>query len=237
MRNTTPTNLIEVINATEPNSSTKPVDHVIAELFQMSSALNDEKGKFIAKGLTDDFISVSAHLGKELQNRQANWVAGRFISSEQKLLWDELSPKGYDIRDMLVDDLEIAFYGNDELMRSLNVIKKGDGPEDMLQDLPQLTTVAESNMELASVVGITEESLLEVKQFSDSCAEAFASITVTPEQSAALKNSRDKAKAFATEYLSLIRFYADRIYRTDPETRQRFTSAYYRENRKTTNDN
>lgn len=229
MKHTTPDNLIEKIDAVEIEESRKPVEFVVAELRQFGQALVLLKDRFTQKGLSPEFLLVAEPLADELQQREAEWLTGRFVSPEIKEKWDAAWAEGNARCSSLMDDLEISFYGNVEAMRALSQIEKGKGPEDMLQDIPQLVHLAETNLSAVAEVGITQEFLDETKVFGAECQDLFASSVVSDDEVEPIKEARDRAKTFAVKYLSLVRFYADRLFRREPDLREKFVSRYEQE--------
>lgn len=229
MVNTSPANLVDVVNSTKQRDISKPVEHVVSELKQFHSAFETLNDRFTAKGIPEAFLDVAIPLSELLSQSEADWVNGRFATPEQRKKWKELSPKGEVVRDDLFSDLSITLIDNKESQSILKTIARGEGHADTLQDIPELITLARSNPAESALAGITEERLLEAEAIAKECADSFAATKTIPAGASVLKVNRDKAKTFASEYLSRVRFYVKHIFKNEPELRALFFSAYRQE--------
>lgn len=229
MKNTTPENLAEVINDTEPRRIPKPVEHVAVELSQVDSALSILKNDFQKRGLSEGFLSLGALIRLALIEAEQEWVNGRWVTGEKRAQWEELSALSDEKLGSFVDELEMALWDNEDAMRSIAQVEEGKGPEDMLLDLPLVAGVARNHYDAVIAGGITEEDIVDIETLATEASVAFTAVNMPPEVAEQLKVKRDKVKTVAADYLSLIRFYADRIYRKDAEKRSMFVSAYSRQ--------
>ena len=232
MKNTTPANLADTIHLQEPQSNGKPIPQLIAELRQFGSQFPAESVRFTSRGLKLDFLAVATVLADLLEQRESIWVNGRVATPESKAIWKALSEQGYICRDNLLEDLELALMDNPDALRALAEIRKGEGPEDMILDIAKLVELAKQHAAEVTASGITAKMLADATDLDKRLAEAFAATTGSGATAAALKLERDKARTFAVNYTSLIRRYADTIYRDEPEKRALFVSNWSKENNK-----
>lgn len=232
MKHTTAENLTETIAATDPHEVTKPISELCAELDQFESAFSTLKNDFIGRGLPEQFLLLPTHIKSKLLESENEWKKSFSTTEEKKKIWDEKAPHGYRFRDKLVDDLEIGLWHIPEAMKRIDDIYKGEGDADMLTDIPFLVEVGYDYLEQLVESGTTEEQLIEAKTLGEEFSRAFADMKTAPDLAAQRKLHRDKTKTFAQEYLSLIRFYASRMYERNSDERNAFVSHYDREMKK-----
>ncbi len=232
MKETTAENLTETITATEVRDITKPISELCAEIDQCESAFTTLKDDFINRGLPESFITLTTDIKSELLQSENEWKKLYATTEEVKKVWDEKAPKGYNFRDTLIDDLEIGLWHIPEAMKRIDDIYKGSGDADMLTDIPFLVKVGYDYLEDLIASGTTEERLTEADALGEEFAQAFANTKTAPDTAASMKLQRDKTKTFAQDYLSLIRFYASRMYKRNSNERNAFVSHYDRESQK-----
>lgn len=226
MKTVTPMNLVTAIASVEPSPKGKPLPHLVAELRQFASAFSTESVRFTARGLREEFLRTASVLADELERRESAWTGGRFVTPEEKALWKKLSEIGYDCRDRLLDDLDLALMDNSDAQRTLAAIREGDSAEDMILDISKLVELARRYFTEVAASGVTEKQLTDAAILGKQVADAFAATIGSGQSSKTLKLERDKARTFAADYSALVRRYADTIYRDEPEKRALFVSAY-----------
>jgi len=226
MRTVTPENAVAKINATEPLNHKKPVEHLIAELRQITSAFLSETPRFVEKGLTEKFCKSAPVIADTLEQKQALWVDSRGGTPEVKKEFKLKYPEMVELRDDLADTLEMALFDNPEAMRTINVVLEHKGPEDTLQDIATLVLVAKKYPAAVTAAGLSEESVQEIALQGKEFAELYAKTLALPGGSIPAKTARDKARTFGEEYLALVRYFRDRIYKNEPEKFAMFTSKY-----------
>lgn len=226
MKNTTLETLIRNIDATEPKPITKPVEHLTSEVRQFYKILETEKERFQARGLSAEFLSLGYALSDELVERESNWLTNRFGDPEKVKQWKTYAPDAYRLRSNLEQDIDLALLDNKEAQHSLTLIKKGEGDEDMLLDISKLVQLGRTYPDEIVANGLSEEYLAEAELKGQQYASLFTSAEIAVDKTREMKEARDKAKVFTSNYLSLIRKYADVIYRDEPEKRDLFVSEY-----------
>lgn len=226
MKNTTLETLIQNIDATEAEVVPKPVEHLISEIRQFYKILETEKPLFIARGLTDEFLSLGYAISDVLEERESNWLVRRFNTPEVVALWKKTEPEAYKFKSDLLGDIDLALMDNEDAQRSLKLIRKGDDTEDMLLDIAKLVTLGRTNLDAIIASGLSEEYLTTAEIRGQQLTSLFASSEVATSETNKVKDARNKAKVFTADYLSLIRKYADVIYRDDEEKRALFVSDY-----------
>lgn len=226
MKNTTLENLIQNIDATDVVPVPKPVEHLASESHQFYKILETEKERFQARGLSAGFLSLGYVLSEELVKREGEWLANRFGDPEKVKLWKKHAPDAGKLCSNLLQDLDLALMDNKEAQHSLKSIKKGEGEEDMLLDISKLVQLGRNYPEEIVANGLSEEYLADAELKGQQYASLFAAAEIAVDKNRAIKEARDKAKVFTSNYLSLIRKYADAIYRDEPEKRELFVSEY-----------
>lgn len=229
MKEVTLETLVSTIEATDRMSISMPVEDQLSELRQFYKIMETEKDRFIARGLTPEFCSIGYALSEVLDKAESDWVADRFDTPEVVKLWKERAVGGYTLRNNLLQDLELALMGLEEAEYSLEVIRKGDDEEDMLFDISKLVNLCKKYPAEVAAGGITEEVIADATMQGQQLTSLFSSAEIAADATRARKRFRDQAKTFAHNYLSLIRKYADAIYRDEPEKRALFVSKYRRE--------
>lgn len=226
MKNVTSQNLNGYIASLVSKQFTKPVEFVTAELDSIHKALEPRIADFTGRGLKTDFLKLGAPVSALLADADHQWISAQFDLPAQILQWKKSSIEGYQFRDDLEEDIELALEDIPEAMKTVAIIKEGKGPENMLDDIAALVVLGRKYLTATVAGGISEDRLTEAEQFCKDLRELFAKASVTPETKGHLKEHRDQVKTFAKEYLATIRRYADKIYKYDEETRALFSSPY-----------
>ncbi len=226
MKNASLETLSSDIEATEIDGTSKPVEHLVSEVRQFYKIMETEKPRFLARGLKEPFLTIGYALSDFLEKSETDWLSNRFGSPEVVALWKENSPEAYKLRDHLEQDIDLALMDNEEAQHSLKVIKKGEGDEDMLLDIPKLVSLGRKHIDEVILSGVTEEDLTAIETKGQQFTSLFSSAEIAADATRKMKRIRDKAKTFTNSYLSLIRRYADAIYRDEPEKRELFVSEY-----------
>lgn len=238
MKNTTLETLIPTIDAIEAKVIPKPVEHLISEARQFHTILETEKPLFVARGLSEEFLSLGFGIAVVLQDREEKWLARRFDEPEVVDLWKKKVVEGYEVRGQLLADLDLALMDNTKAQRSIEKVKEGSGTADMLLDIGKLVEIGQTYPDDIVSGGLSLEYLANAEAKGHELTKLYNSSEVAQGEATELKDARDKAKVFTAGYLSLIRKYADVIYRNDPDKRDLFVSEYdaRRAKKKTSSD-
>lgn len=226
MKDTTLGTLVQKIDATPAEAVSKPVEYLISEARQFFKLMETEAPKFEAKGLPAEFLTLGYAISDVLEKSESEWITSRFGEPEVVARWKERSVDGFKLRSELLAELGVALMDHSDAIHSLKSIKKGKSSEDMLLDIPKLIKLARCYPEDTATFGITDEYLANAETTVQQLTSLFSSAEIAIDENRQLKVARDKAKVFTAGYLSIIRKYADVIYRDDPEMRERFVSKY-----------
>lgn len=232
MRTITPETLLAFIEATEPLKHRKPIMYLISELRQFSLLLQQHAADFTSRGLSEEFLNCAELIANELEKRESCWVANRFTPNGDKAQWKKARKEALHLKERLIDQLELALFDDSTALEQLREIKMEKGDELLPFAIDKLTTLAANHAAKAAQVGLTKEQIEEYSTKSDTYVQLFAKADIAPDEVARVKQARDKARTIAEKYCSLIRYYADRIYRDAPETRKLFVSKYQSESNK-----
>ena len=222
MNSVTPENVLARIRSTEPEDRKKPVEHLIAELRQIDTALTEETAAFVARGVPAPFCKVAGIIANELDTCETAWENSRRGTPEQKQAWKVAYPEVTALRDEWLDRLETVLIDNSEAMNILDSIHEGEGPEDILLDISRLADTAQRYPLEAKAAGFSEDRIAELKEYAAIHAKTLA----LPGGSIPAKTARDRVRNFAELYLSRVRFHATRAFRNDEAKRAKFTSKY-----------
>lgn len=161
-----------------------------------------------------------------MEKRENKWLVRRFDTPEAVALWKKKQPEAIKFKSDLMADIDLALMDNKEAQQSLKVIRKGDNTEDMLLDIQKLITLGRTYLDEIIAGGLSEEYLNAAEEKGQQLTKIFVASEIAVGETNDLKNARNKAKIFTTKYLSLIRKYADVIYRDDENKRALFVSHY-----------
>lgn len=226
MKNITPDNIYSYIDEVTPLKHRKPIHHLVTEIGQFAILLERYADDFTARGLSSGFLACASLIAKELEQREKTWAVKRYASSEAKECWRKAYREALAMRQSLIADMELAFYGSKSALNALGQITAGSGTEDLLMDIGALHALAINHADEVNGAGISSAQIENIAKAAKEYIRLFNEAEVAPDEAYFAKLSRDKARTVAEKYCSLVRYYVDRMYRKDPKIRKLFVSKY-----------
>jgi len=208
-------------NVKEPNM---PVDNVVQEADNLYIWLQPDIAVLAAKGLTEKQMDELPVRAGALRAAQSLWIRESRSQDE----WNKKSPAAYELRDDLIADFRYAFRKEDSLLARVDEIDKGDGHEDMLQDLNDLAVLGEAHTELLTSIGFDLAKLQTASSLSEEMAHLLAVVNENKTGGSEAKYLRDQAYTFLKELVDDIRECGKYAFRKDKQRLKGYYSTYWR---------
>ena len=205
----------------EPNM---PVDTFVQEAEDLYTWCQDDVSVLVSKGLTEEKILEIPVRAGACREAQSRWMK----ESRSQDLWNAQSPAAYDLRDELLHDFRYAFRNNDSLLARVDEIAKGDGHEDMVQDLNDLAVLGTENQDLLTAIGFDLTKLETAAGLSDQMAELLAVVNGTKTGDHDAKYLRDQAYTYLKELVDEVRECGKYVFWKNESRSKGYSSAYWR---------
>ena len=220
---------IPVEQVKEPNM---PVDNFVQEADNLYLWLQPDLAVLAAKGITQLKIDELPVRAGALREAQSLWIR----ESRSQDVWNKQSPAAYELRDDLIADLRYAFRNEPSLLARVDEIDTGDGHEDMIQDLNDLSVLGEAHTELLSAIGVDLSKLEIAANLSDVMGQLLAEVNETRTGGNDAKYLRDQAYTYLKQLVDEIRECGKYAFRKDEKRVQGYYSSYWRKKNSTKAD-
>ncbi len=131
----------------------KPIDEVTAYAEALAIEANKDKDKLLAAGLDSNFIDDLPSLSGALRYCQAVWMSDYKAMDAAQKEWKLESPDAYQLKKVMLHHLSFAYRGMDDIKQKIKRIREGSGHADMIQDLLELSVLAEKYPEPLTKIG------------------------------------------------------------------------------------
>ncbi|MCW3789739.1 hypothetical protein [Plebeiibacterium sediminum] len=152
----------------------KPIDEVTAYAEALAIEANKDKEKLLAAGLNSDFIDDLPSLSGALRYCQAIWMSDYKAIDEAQKEWKLESPDAYQLRKEMLHHLSFAYRGMDDVKQKIKRIRGGSGHADMIQDLLELSVLAEKYPEPLTKIGFDNTLTTKAREVSNRMRELLA---------------------------------------------------------------
>lgn len=220
---------IPVEQVKEPNM---PVDNFVQEADNLYLWLQPDLAVLAAKGITQLKIDELPVRAGALREAQSLWIR----ESRSQDVWNKQSPAAYELRDDLIADFRYAFRNEPSLLARVDEIDTGDGHEDMIQDLNDLSVLGDAHTELLSAIGIDLSKLEIAANLSDVMGQLLAEVNETRTGGNDAKYLRDQAYTHLKQLVDEIRECGKYAFRKDEKRVQGYYSSYWRKKNSTKAD-
>ena len=221
---------IPVEQVKEPNM---PVDNFVQEADNLYLWLQPDLAVLAAKGITQLKIDELPVRAGALREAQSLWIR----ESRSQDVWNKQSPAAYELRDDLIADFRYAFRNEPSLLARVDEIDTGDGHEDMIQDLNDLSVLGDAHTELLSAIGMDLSKLEIAANLSDVMGQLLAEVNETRTGGNDAKYLRDQAYTHLKQLVDEIRECGKYAFRKDEKRVLGYYSSYWRKKKSSAKTN
>lgn len=122
---------------------TEPVDEFAAKAETLAIEATKDKEELVLSGLDYTLVEDLPSLAGNLRYCEAQWMSEYRARQEAQKEWLEQSPEAYDLRDEMLHHFTYAFRKHSDIIKKVRRIREGGGHTDMIQDLLELSVLAE----------------------------------------------------------------------------------------------
>jgi hypothetical protein len=187
------------------NPNSIPVEIYIQEAEHLLAWCQEDKDELTASGLDWTVVEDLPVRCGALREAESNWIKERYTREEAEQLWLLESPKGYDLRNLIVHNFYYAFQDSPSLIQKVNTILEGTTHAGMIQALNNFSVLGRDNQELLTSIGFDLTLLDLAAQKSDELAPIYAAAYRDREELSEFKKIRDQAFTHVKEAVDLIR--------------------------------
>ncbi len=169
-----------------------PIDEVTAYAENLAIEAQKDKEKLEAAGLNSAYIEDLKSLSGALRYSQALWVAEFKAIGEARQQWKVESPEAYRLKKEMLHHLSFAYRDMDDVKQKVKRIREGSGHADMIQDLLELSVLAEKYPEPLTKIGFDSALTAKARTVSNQMRELLA-LANGSETTSVSKLNRDRA--------------------------------------------
>jgi hypothetical protein len=155
-----------------PNSI--PVGIYIQEAECLYTWCQDDKEELMSKGLDWTVVEELPIRCGALREAESKWSMEQILRREAEKIWVKESPKGYDLRNVLVHHFYYAFRYDSSLMERVKEISERITHAGMIQGLKDLSALGRANRELLTKFGFDFTLLALADQKADELTVKYA---------------------------------------------------------------
>jgi hypothetical protein len=213
-----------------------PVDVYLQEAENLYHWCTADATELAVAGINHKMIDDLPVRSGALREAQSLWFKDRYSQEEAQREWALQSPGAYDLRDELLHDFRFAYRNDPMLLGRVSDIADGTGPEDMIQDLNDLSVLGKANPKPLTGINVGAGKLDLAAQKADEMADLLATANGDKAEHNESKVIRDKAYTYLKELVDEIREAGKYVFWKDKTRYRGYTSAYWRKRNRTKSD-
>ncbi len=194
----------------------RPIDVVTAYAETLCVEAAKDKDKLLAAGLNPNFIDEALSLSGALRYCQAVWMGDFMAKDGVQKDWRSELPDAYLLKKELLHHFKFAFRNMDDIQQKIKRIRQGSGHVDMIQDLLELSVLAEKYPEPLTKIGYDTELTTKARTVSNHMRELLAQVNGS-DATSAVKLTRDKAFTLLINRISEICKVGKYVFWNDPD--------------------
>jgi len=184
---------------------TEPIDGFAAKAETLAIEAAKDKEELVLAGLDYTLVEDLPSLAGNLRYCEAQWMSEFRAQQEAQKEWQIQSPEAYDLRSEMLHHFTYAYRNHSDIIKKVRRIREGGGHADMIQDLLELSVLAEKYPQpLAEInydVNLNSKSI----NTSQAMANLLAKVNGSSSEISENKLIRDKAFTLLYERMMKIR--------------------------------
>ncbi len=152
----------------------KPIDEVTAYAECLAFEADKDRENLKTAGLNPSYIDDLKTLSGALRYCQALWMSEYKTVDEAQKMWKVESPDAYELKKEMLHHLSFAYRDMDEIKSKIKRIRAGRTNADMIQDLLELSVLAEKYPEPLSKIGYDNTLTIKARNVSNKMRELLA---------------------------------------------------------------
>ncbi|MEO7111809.1 MAG: hypothetical protein ABI183_15310 [Polyangiaceae bacterium] len=202
-----------------------PVDRLIGEARALEKVATAQANVLVQVGVEKSLIAALGPRAAALTEAQATLVVARGkVRTKPEIA---LEKEGVSLRSDMVADGRYALRSDDNAQATLNYIQEGEGLDDLVQDLKDLTAFfTKYERELGRVVSDRTKKRTRASQVAASLEAMVAERRAADAQGGAEKDLRDRYATLLEQAMSEVRAAGVYVFRKQPDVQAKFRSSY-----------
>jgi hypothetical protein len=223
---------IEVIKAI-PDDQIKTLDKIpvgiyIMEAYYLYNWCQDDKEELTSKGLDWKLVEDLPVRCGALSQAEVKWQLEQRVRREAEKIWVRDSPKGYDLRNVLVHHFHYAFRDDSSLIGWIKEIAQSTTHDCMITGLKELSALGKANRDLLEKIGFDFKLLDQASQTSDDLDSKYAAGSWKSEAYLEAKKIRNQAFTHLKEAVDLIYEFGRYVFWRTPARLKGYASEHLR---------
>ena len=214
-----------------------PMDNYLQGCENLYHWALDDVSQLSGLGLTKKVLDDLPVRTGAARYTQSIWNKDYHSQKEAQRQWNEEAPATYKLRDMLLRTFRYAYRNDEALLSRVRAITEGDGHDDLIQDLSDLSVLGKENPEPLTAMGFDLTLLDKAETESDTKASLLAEANGDKASQNESKVLRDKAYTHLKELADEVREAGKYLF-WDNKTRYKgYTNSYWaRKKRKSSSE-
>ncbi|MCP4155832.1 MAG: hypothetical protein GY757_49360 [bacterium] len=210
----------------EPPSSI-PMQKYVQEAEDLFRRCQRDQAELIANGLVWDetVMDIPVRAGT-LREAESLWCGDRNTRADMAKQWALEAPVAYELRDELLKAFRFAFRDDDDLLKKVSEIAKGNSHSDMLQDLNNLSILGLKHPAPLAAINFDVTQLDLAAQKADDLSVLLANTSSEREESRETKKVRDQAFTHLKEIVDEVYSFGKYVFRSNEKRRNGYRSKY-----------
>ena len=217
---------LNAIPLAEVRRPTMPVKLYLQEAEDLYSWATFDKDALLGAGMDWAIVEEISLRSAILRDAQTDWDESRFTKEEVEKNWRTAQEDGYELRDHLLHYSRFAYRDHSDLLRRVAEIAEGNSHADMIQDLHDLGSLGQSNIELLEAINLDLGLLDKAEKLSDQLARFYGDANAARANDNEYRLLRDRAFTYLKFVVDEIRDYGQFVFWKKAERLKGYRSDY-----------
>jgi hypothetical protein len=209
-----------------------PVGIYIIEAHYLYYWCQDDKEELTSKGLDWTLVEDLPVRCGALTEAESKWQLEQKLRREAEKIWVRESPKGYDLRNVLVHHFHYAFRDNSSLIGWVKEIAESITHDGMIKGLKELSALGKADRHLLRKIGFDLKLLDLASQTADDLNSKYAAGSWKCEFYLEARKIRNQAFTHLKEAVDLIYEYGRYVFWRNPARLKGYRSEHLRRYKK-----
>ena len=214
-----------------------PVLNALQEAENLFHWATDDKQMLVAKGLEIIFLDELPIRAGTCREAESLWVKERNTTHDTKKEWEKVYHEAEKLRKEILDAFDFAFRKDEELLKKVSYIRKGDSHTDLIQDLSDMAVLGKANKPLMEKINFDMALFDKADNTASSMARLLAIINGERQQDNPIKIIRDKAYTHLKEAVDEVRACGKYVFANNKDRLKGYISNYFKTRKKRSKDN